>query len=118
MYASPNAKKPFIKQKWLMVQPETDLNRPKLKNATMALYRPFWTAFIIYKVIELISVKARQGLIVHLKMDINNFNPLTDEKFMGKLDKHFIMEDISNYRSSLLKLMAIICRRFYRPALQ
>ena len=109
--ASPNAKEPFDQQRWFELQSDTEKNRPKLKIATAAFYKSFRAAFKIYKeeddglrsMVDLISVQARQNLMVHLKMDINNFTYLSDEKCIKKLDKHFKLEDISNYRATLVK---------------
>ena len=59
-----------------------------------ALYKIFRPALIIYKkedhgmysMVELISLKARNNLVVHLKMDISAFSLLSDEKCMEKMD--------------------------------
>ena len=38
--------------------------------------------------VDLISVKARQGLVIHLQMNTQQFLQLTDEQCMKVLKKH------------------------------
>ena len=49
LLALPNAKEPFDQQRWFAEQTEIEKNRPKLKIGTMANYKIFRPAFIIYK---------------------------------------------------------------------
>ena len=112
LLASPNAKEPFDQQRWFAEQTDTEKNRPKLKIGTIANYKIFRPAFIIYKeedngiksMVESISKTVCQNLLIHLQMDSSTFSSLSDEKCMKKLDKHFKLEDSSNYRATLVKI--------------
>jgi hypothetical protein len=51
--------------------------------------------------VNLISIEARNGLLIHLTMDTSSFLKLTDEQVTTILDKHFKLNRISNYKEIL-----------------
>ena len=57
----------------------------------------------IQPMVDLISIKATQGLATHLKMVMADFLKLSDESCMQKIDTHFKLENILNYRIILQK---------------
>ena len=97
---------PTDQQHWFSMQTKIETDAPKLTNAILSMYKVFRTAFLIYKkedqgiqkMVDLISVKARQGLAIHLKMEIPIFLMLTVKVCMQKLDTFIKLENISNYR--------------------
>ena len=63
------------------MQTKIETDAPKLTNVILSKYKVFHTAFLIYKeeaqgiqkMVDLISVKARQRLAIHLKINIPIF---------------------------------------------
>ena len=68
-------------------QTDTEKGKPKLENAIVPLWKIFRTDYLINKeenngiqsMVDLISVKARQGLVISLKMNTHQFLKLTDD---------------------------------------
>jgi hypothetical protein len=104
-------KESYDQQDWLKDQTETEKNRPELKLGTMANYKVFRPAWLIYRqekngrksMVDSIAGTVRQNLLTHLQMDTETFLLLSDERCLKKLDKHFKYEDCSNFRANLIK---------------
>ena len=98
-------------QNWFEKQTDKEKRRPTLKNGIVSSWRTFLADYLIYKaeengiqsMVELISQKAKQGLMITLQMDSQTFLKQTDEQCIDALNKHFKLEQISNYRSILNK---------------
>ena len=109
--ASHPYKIPADQLNWFEKQTPKEIKAPRLLNGIKSKWKIFSSAHKIYKeeqngiqsMVDLISVKARQGLLVHLQMDTTKFLRLTDEQITKVLDKHFKLDQISNYKEILIK---------------
>ena len=96
---------------WYKMQSQIEKDAPTLDNGILSKWKIFRALFMIYKkehkgiqpMVDLISIKARQGLATHLKMGLADFLDLSDDSCMQKIDTHFKLENISNYRIILQK---------------
>ena len=102
---------PADQQNWFDKQTAKERNAPRLLNGIISKWKIFRAAHKVYKeeqmgvasIVNLISVKARHGLLENLQMDTPTFLKLTDVKCMKLLDKHFKLDQISNYKEVLTK---------------
>ena len=96
---------------WLDKQSPKETRAPRLLHGIISDWKVFRAAHTIYKeeqkgtqsMVELISIKARQGLLVHLEMTTAKFKKLTDAQVTKLLDDHFQLGQISNYKEILTK---------------
>ena len=94
---------------WFENQSEKEKRRPRLENGNQSNWKQFRAEHKVYReeqngnqpMVNLISIKARNGLLIHLNMDTKSFLKLTDEQVTTLLDKHFKLNQISNYKEIL-----------------
>ena len=90
-------------------QSEREKRRPQLENGNQSNWKKFRAEHKIYReeqngtksMVKLISIKARNGLLIPLNMTTSSFLKLTDEQVTNILDAHFSLNQISNYKEIL-----------------
>ena len=100
---------PVEQLNWLDNQTDKEKSRPKLENGNQSNWKKFKAEHKVYReelngnqpMVKLISSKARNGLLIPLKMNTLSFLKLTDEQITIILDKHFKLNQISNYKEIL-----------------
>ena len=97
------------------MQTPVELKAPKLEQATADQYKSFLYKFISYKdedngiqeMVHLVSVNARKALSLLLKISIDDFLKLTDDDCQDLLNKHFRIDNNSNYKSVVRKICMV-----------
>ena len=84
----------------------TEIKAPMFENATIENYLIFKVAFQTYKekkgvqaMSELISKAAKTFLCTIYKIRKSEFDSLSDEELLPKLDAHFDISDTNNYKA-------------------
>ena len=94
---------------WFENQSDKEKRRPRLEHGNQASWKQFRAEHKIYReekngnqpMVNLISIKAKISLSIHLSMDTSSFLKLTDEQVTTILDKHLKLNQISNYKEIL-----------------
>ena len=106
-----NQSNSFITTRMYALQTPVELKAPKLEHATAEQYKAFLYKFKSYKdedngiqqMVQLISIVARKTISILLEIDVQDFLKLSDDDCQHALNKHFELDNNTNYKFVLKK---------------
>ena len=107
-----NQSNSFITTRMYALQTPVELKAPKLEHATAEQYKAFLYKFKSYKdedngiqhMVQLISIVARKTISILLEIDVQDFLKLSDDDCQHALNKHFELDNNTNYKFVLKKI--------------